>query len=82
MYIDLIKEKSEKNNVKIMAYCIMDNHVHMLINVDKIEEMCKFMQQINTDAKFYNKQFDRVGYVFRNRYLSKAILDEGQLKDV
>ena len=81
MYIDLIKEKSEKNNVKIMAYCIMDNHVHMLINVDKIEEMCKFMQQINTAyAKFYNKQFDRVGYVFRNRYLSKAILDEGQLK--
>ena len=75
------KEKSEKNNVKIMAYCIMDNHVHMLINVDKIEEMCKFMQQINTAyAKFYNKQFDRVGYVFRNRYLSKAILDEGQLK--
>ena len=38
MYIDLIKEKSEKNNVKIMAYCIMDNHVHMLINVDKIEQ--------------------------------------------
>ena len=81
MYIDLIKEKSEKNNVKLMAYCIMDNHVHMLINVDKIEEMCKFMQQINTAyAKFYNKQFDRVGYVFRNRYLSKTILDEGQLK--
>lgn len=80
-YKCIIKEKSQKNNVKIVAYCIMDNHVHMLINIEKVEDMCKFMQQVNTTyAKFYNKSYNRVGYVFRNRYLSKSILDKKQLK--
>lgn len=80
-YINIISEKLQKNNVNIISYCIMDNHVHMLINVQKIEHMCKFMQQVNTSyAKFYNKFYNRVGYVFRNRYLSKSILDERQFK--
>lgn len=80
-YRDIIKEKMQQNNVNIIAYCIMDNHVHMLVNIQKIEDMCKFMQQVNTTyAKFYNKFYNRVGYVFRNRYLAKPILDERQLK--
>lgn len=80
-YINIINEKLQENNVNIISYCIMDNHVHMLINVQKIEDMCRFMQQVNTSyARFYNKFYGRVGYVFRNRYLSKSILDERQLK--
>lgn len=79
-YRAIIKEKMQKNNVNIIAYCIMDNHVHMLVNIQKIEDMCKFMQQVNTTyAKFYNKVHNRVGFVFRNRYLAKPILDENQL---
>lgn len=80
-YKAIIKDKIKQNNVNIIAYCIMDNHVHMLVNIQKIEDMCKFMQQVNTTyAKFYNKLYNRVGYVFRNRYLAKPILDERNLK--
>lgn len=80
-YRNILKDKKQQNNVNIIAYCIMDNHVHLLVNIQKIEEMCKFMQQVNTTyAKFYNKFYNRVGYVFRNRYLSKPILDEEHLK--
>lgn len=80
-YKKIINDKSKQNNVKIYGYCIMDNHVHLLIYVEIIEDMCKFMQQVNTTyAKMYNRMYNRVGYVFRNRYLSKPILDEEQLK--
>lgn len=80
-YIAILKDKMQKNNVNILAYCIMDNHVHLLVNIVEIEDMCKFMHQVNTAyAKFYNKVYNRVGYVFRNRYLAKPILDESQLK--
>mgnify|MGYP002578473369 CR=1 FL=1 len=80
-YIELLKKYYKEFKIDIIAYCIMDNHVHMLINVQKIEDMCRFMQQVNTSyARFYNKFYGRVGYVFRNRYLSKSILDERQLK--
>lgn len=80
-YITILKDKIQKNNVNIFAYCIMDNHVHLLVNIEEIEDMCKFMHKVNTAyAKFYNKVYNRVGYVFRNRYLAKPILDENQLK--
>lgn len=80
-YIAILKDKMQKNNVNILAYCIMDNHVHLLVNIVEIEDMCKFMHQVNTAyAKFYNKVYNRVGYVFRNRYLAKPILNENQLK--
>lgn len=77
----ILLEKQEENNINIISYCIMDNHIHLLLNVNNIENMCKFMHQINTKyAKFYNKVNNRVGYVFRNRYFSKEILDYNQLK--
>ena len=67
--------------MNIIAYCIMDNHVHMILNTEKKEEMSRFMKQINTTyAQFYNKVKDRVGYVFRDRYLSKPIFSELQLQ--
>lgn len=80
-YKNILNEKMKQNNINILSYCIMDNHIHLLIKVEKNEDMCKFMQQVNTTyAKFYNKINNRVGYVFRNRYLAKPILEEKQLK--
>lgn len=30
-YIDLLKYYKEKHDVKIFAYCVMDNHLHLMI---------------------------------------------------
>ena len=41
--------KLEKNcEINIMAYCVMNNHVHMLVEAPKIENLTKFMQRLNT----------------------------------
>ena len=67
-------------DVKIIAYCIMNNHAHILINVNNSELLGKYMHQVNTKyAIYYNKKYNRVGYVFRNRYKSEVIRDEGHL---
>ena len=79
-YLQLLYENSQCNAFKIIAYCIMNNHAHILINTENIEEMSKIMHKINTSfAKFYNKINSRVGYVFRDRFLSQTILNETQL---
>ncbi len=71
-YIDLLKKKNQEN--LIIAYCIMNNHAHILIKTEKIIYMEKWMQKVNTTfAKYYNKKYDRVGYVFKNRYKSQQI---------
>ncbi len=76
-YLYLINKYREKYDVEIIAYCIMDNHVHLLIYSDETEKLSNFMHRINTIyAQHYNKQEKRVGYVYRNRYVSEAITNE------
>ena len=58
----------------------MDNHVHILIKEDSIERVSHFMHKINTIyAMYFNKKYNRIGYVFRDRYKSQAIYSEKQL---
>ena len=79
-YLYLLDVNAKKFEFKIIAYCVMNNHVHILAYTEKIENMAKVMQKTNTSyGIFYNKEEDRVGYVFRNRYYTQAILTEEQL---
>ena len=79
-YKELIIKKIDKSNIEILAYCIMNNHAHFLIYCKNIEDLSKYMQKLNTSySRFYNKINKRVGYVFRDRYLSQSILNENQL---
>lgn len=79
-YIKLINHISKEENIKIIAYCIMNNHAHMLIEAHELKKLSKFMQRLNTTYGIYfNKKYNRVGYVFRNRYRSEGIYNEKQL---
>jgi len=79
-YLYLLKLNNEETTFKILAYCIMNNHAHILIYTEKILEMSRIMQKINTSyARFYNKGKKRVGYVFRDRYYTQPIFNEMQL---
>lgn len=79
-YIKILKTKIEDMNIEILAYCIMDNHAHFLIYYEKIEEISSLMKKVNTTyAMRYNKINKRVGFVFRDRFYTQPILNEGQL---
>ena len=58
----------------------MNNHAHILIKTDQIAYLSKYMQKLNTRyARYYNKKYNRVGYVFRDRFKSQVIYSEDQL---
>ena len=71
-YLKLMKKLCKKYNIKIVAYCIMNNHTHFLLKIDKIKELSNAMHTINClYARYYNYMKDgRKGYVFRDRYVS------------
>lgn len=76
-YLDIMEKLNECYSVEIIAYCVMNNHVHMLIKADNSEELSKYMQKLCMKyARYYNDKYDRVGYVFRNRYKAEAIMNE------
>lgn len=54
------------------AYCLMDNHYHLLIETNS-PTLSKGMKFLNgTYTQYFNRQHQRVGHVFQGRY--KAIL--------
>jgi len=54
------------------AYCLMDNHYHLLIktNTPTLSKGMKFLN--GTYTQYFNRQHQRVGHVFQGRF--KAIL--------
>lgn len=68
-------------NIEIVSYCIMNNHVHLLLYSENIENISKYMHYVNMNyAMVYNRAHDRVGYVFRNRFKSEPIYDSIYLR--
>ena len=79
-YIYLLKRNSFRNDIKIIAYCVMDNHVHILLHCKEIERISKMMQQCNTSfGMYYSKQRNNVGHVFRDRFVDEPIYDKTYL---
>ena len=73
-YLDILEKSKKMLNIEILAHCIMNNHAHFLIYVDNISELGEFMHRSNqTYSQFYNKEKNRVGVLFRNRYRVEPI---------
>ena len=61
-------------NWRCHAYCLMDNHYHIVIETAEAN-LSKGMRQLNgVYTQYYNRQHARVGHVFQGRY--KGILVE------
>ena len=79
-YIKAMYSLTKEQKVKIISYCIMNNHAHILLQTDNLIELSKYMQRLNIRyGKYYNKKYQRVGYVFRDRFKSEGIYSEEHL---
>ena len=79
-YIYLMKFFKEKQKIDIISFCVMENHVHIIVYTKDINELTTFMRKLNTTyAINYNKEEKRVGYVFRNRFECKEINNQDYL---
>jgi REP element-mobilizing transposase RayT len=57
----------------LYAYCLMDNHLHLLIREGK-EPLETVMRRICGSYVFwYNKKYDRIGYLFQDRFKSEPV---------
>ncbi len=72
-------KKSIHPLVSILAYALMDNHYHLVLEQLVDNGISRFMQRLgNGFTKYHNKRSDRKGVVFEARYKSIAIQTEAQ----
>lgn len=74
-YLDTIKRFQEQDDVRIPAYCLMSNHVHLLLQAPP-DRIPIFLKRVGISyAAYFNGTYEHVGHVFQNRYKSEVITD-------
>lgn len=75
-FLHLMKEYSYQKRVEIHAFCLMENHVHILLKAEK-NYLSDYMRLIQTSyAVHFNKKTNREGHLFGSRFKSEPINDE------
>ncbi len=73
-FFSYLESASNRYGAIIHAYCLMDNHYHILIETP-LGNLSKIMQHINSAyTTYFNIKRDRSGHLFQGRY--KSILVE------
>lgn len=68
-YEELLSEKTENPLVAIGAYCLMQNHFHLLLIPLVKDGISKFMLKLQTSySMYFNKMNDRSGTLFQGTY--------------
>jgi len=77
-YLETLRRFLPENSISLIAYCLMENHVHLLVHADSGLE--RAMKQIAVSYSYYfNAKYDRVGHLFQDRYMSEPVEDERYL---
>ena len=79
-YLLLVMRYKQKHNFKLYCFCLMPNHVHMIIEVDKPETLNKIMRGLNLSYTLYfNLKYQKVGHLWQDRFKSKIIEKDAYL---
>lgn len=73
LYLRLLDKSKQKNCVSVLNYCLMPNHVHMLVRPET-DDLSKFMYFIQRHyALHFNFKHGRVGHVWQGRFKSLLV---------
>ena len=73
LYLSLLERFSREFSVIVHAYCLMNNHVHLIVR-DENDNLSTFMRKLDTSySMYFNKKYERSGHLFHDRYKSEAI---------
>lgn len=79
---DSANDKRERL-VEVLLFCFMPNHLHLLLKQVKDGGIIRFMNKLGSGyAGYFNRKYNRKGYVFQNRFRSVCIQDDRQFQTI
>lgn len=76
----LIAEAKEICQVDVLAYCLMPNHFHFLLQPQKANELSKWMQWLMTShVRRYHRHYGTSGHIWQGRFKSFIVQDDEHL---
>lgn len=82
LLLDILKKVVDRYHWLCHAYCLMDNHYHLVIETPEAN-LSRGMRQLNgVYTQAYNRRHHRVGHLFQGRYRAILVEKESHLLEV
>jgi len=73
-YLDTLREFKEYYDVRVYAFCLMTNHVHLLLEPETAAGLGQLMKRLaGRQTRFVNRQENRSGTLWESRYKSSPV---------
>lgn len=80
-FLDLLVERLACGSVSSLAWCLMDNHIHLVLK-DADGDMSGLMHGLCCSyAQYFNRRSGHVGHVFQGRFFSAPLETEAYFLD-
>lgn len=76
-FLESLARQKETSGIEIYAYCLMSNHVHLLIKEGNEDLGTVFKRVGSSYVYWYNWKYNRRGHLFQDRFKSEAVEDDG-----
>ena len=81
-YLESLQNLMPESSGTLLAWCLMDNHVHLLVR-QPLDELSALMRRLNSGyALYFNLVHGRSGHLFQGRFRSEPVDTEEYLMTV
>ncbi len=75
-YLDILKRQSDQYGLAIMGYCLMVNHIHLLVVPRQRDSLAKAVGRTHfIYTQYINRLHNRSGHLWQGRFYSCALDD-------
>jgi putative transposase len=76
-YLKLLADQCRRHGAKILGYCLMTNHVHLILIPSRPDSLAKAVGRTHwLYAQYINRLHKRSGHLWQNRFYCNAMDDE------
>lgn len=82
-YLQRMVKAGRENDYTIIAYCLMPNHMHLIVRQNKETPPARLVSSIHMSyAMMFNKKYKMAGHLFQNRFKQKIIDSDDYLRNL
>ena len=79
-YLTFLSKYKKRYKFKLYCFCLMPNHVHLIIEVEDPNNLSKIMKTLNLSYTLhFNTRHKKVGHLWQDRFKSKVIQKDAYL---
>ncbi|MBZ0165211.1 MAG: transposase, partial [Candidatus Omnitrophica bacterium] len=76
-FLNCIQRTKKKYSFKLFAFCLMTNHIHLLIKTNEGGGISRIMQSLTVaHTRWYNYKYQRCGHVWQGRFNSPVVSED------